>query len=71
MGAVVSGQFYLKEGISLKIAVGQRGRSISLQNEVMVDGGGGGTFVMIDHSENEDEFTRRNTDILLIAGKFV
>jgi len=66
LGAVVSGQFPLKEGTKLKIAVGQQGTSRSFESIEMANGGAGGTFVVIDNSKNR-YVTEEN--ILLIAGE--
>ena len=68
LGAVISGQFLLKEGTALNIAVGQRGRSRSTANIEMAIGGAGGTFVVIDPEDDQDDNISIEPFILLVAG---
>ena len=65
---MVSGQFHLKEGTRLKIAVGQRGISRNSGNMEMTVGGAGGTFVTVDYSDDSELF-EKELDLLLVAGK--
>ena len=65
LGTVVSGLFHLKEGSNLRIAVGQRGRSLGTRMSI---GGCGGTFVVTENDEEQGVLGSHNTKVLLVAG---
>ena len=65
-GAVVSGQFHLKEGTVLKIAVGQRGKRLG---PGMVVGGGGGSFVVLETKETHGVIESDEAELLIVAGE--